>query len=87
MSKDLNEILMDHDEMSEDESAGDPEFSDADAGEDLEDDLDDLAFEEDLLTEDEDLFALVSEEDEDETDLGEEYLSDILVEKDGDYEL
>jgi len=74
MIKDLNEILMDHDEMSEDESAGDPEFSDADAGEDLEDDLDDLVFGEgeDDLTEDEDLFALVDEEDG--TALDEEYL-------------
>jgi len=71
MSKDLNEILMDHDEMSEDESVGDPEFSDADAGEDLEDDLDDLLVEEDD-EEEEDFVVEDDEEDDDETDHGEE---------------
>lgn len=72
MSKDLNEILMDHDEMSEDESAGDPEFSDADAGEDLEDDLDDILVEEDEEEEEDLIVEEDDEEDEDETDYGEE---------------
>lgn len=73
VEKDLNEVLMDHDEMSEDETVGELEHSDPDP-ESLEDEdfsLDDIVFEEDEDEDDEE--EDVEDEDDEEEDDDEEF--------------